>query len=80
MKLANHKAVVVAAIAGMVIGVVASTTIRMGDANAATSSSFVLTGQLAVPGGAPMSRFEDKEYNIVCYGYPASGFFSCTKK
>lgn len=79
MKPANGKVVVAAVLVGALIGAGISVSLHMKEVHAA-SNSMTLTGKLAVPGGTPIWRLEDKEYNIVCYGYPESGFYSCTKK
>ncbi len=82
MQINTRKIIFLGAVLGSFIsGMLVSNVSSINDAHAA-SSGFVKTGELAVPNGNadPLVRFEDKEYNIVCYQLKGGFPFSCTKK
>jgi hypothetical protein len=74
--------VLAATLAGALGGAIVGSALRSTETHAQTQPTrFVVTAQLYMPGNdKPVVRLEDTEYNVVCYGYPGSGFLSCTKK
>ena len=68
--------VAISAIFGAVVG------LRINNSEAqpegGKESRFVLTGTLASDSGARFFRYEDREYNVVCYTGGVA--FSCAKK
>ena len=76
---------------GIFIGVSVTASVRVARAQpragavpSQSAPSFVMTGQLRLPGqsgrlsGRLIDRLEDRETGIVCY--MLEGFFSCAKK
>jgi len=79
--LTNRYAVfAIGAIAGLVVGVVASRGPIIPAARA-SGESFTLTGTLAIPEkNNSLMRIEDKQTGVVCYMADRGGFFSCAQK
>ena len=75
----NLKLFVIVAISA-IFGAVVALRINSSEAqpDGGRESRFVLTGTLTTAGGARFFRYEDPEYNMVCYA--GVTVFSCAKK